>query len=158
MLQRLKIFKKLAYDEILYVWGHAQISDNKCSQGTRMIQSHWHNHFRGRSHTCQTQKNRSFVNVPGALAGSCCAPTQGRGNALVSFLKFLRPMFIKILNISGGVGFPSCGAPGLLLPKGWWRDRTRCPFLWDMNWAFLSMSRPAVFGTLILQFLVQSHN
>lgn len=59
-LQGFLIFRKLAYNTIIYVWGNAQISDNKYSQLTRIIQSYWHNHFHVRSHTCQTQKKNEI--------------------------------------------------------------------------------------------------
>lgn len=73
ILQGLLIFMKSAGNKIICVWGNAQISDNKCSQLTRIIQSYWHNRFHVRSHTCQTQINRSFVIFfPGALALNSC--------------------------------------------------------------------------------------
>ena len=72
MWEGLLIFKKLAYNKIIYLWGNAQISDNPHRQLTRIIQSYWHNHFHIRSHTCQAQKNRSFVIFPGVLALRIC--------------------------------------------------------------------------------------
>ena len=72
MWEGLLIFKKLAYNKIIYLWGNAQISDNPYRQLTRIIQSYWHNRFHIRSHTCQAQKNTSFVIFPGVLALRVC--------------------------------------------------------------------------------------
>lgn len=129
-------FKKLTYNKIIYMWGNAQISDNKHSQLTRIIQFYWHSHCHGRSHTCQTQKNRSFVKFLGALGWRCC---WRRGNVLSVLFKFLDSYLSRYLTLSKGVGFPSFGTLVILLPRGCWRDMTKFTFFWDTNWAFLLM-------------------
>lgn len=150
ILQGLLIFKKLAGNKIICVWGNAQISDNECSQLTRIIQSYWHNHFHVKSHTCQTQKNRSFVIF--SWSSSIEELPQGKEMLFSVLFSSFDPYSSRSWTFSEWLDFlpHSLPSPLCYLESIEW-DTTKFTFRGGANWVFIWIWCPTMFAALILQ-------